>query len=95
MHMHRKEIFEYIQDEDTYHPRGKSGLLNVTKFLKVEVTKHVECYADSIIRLCNVEELKEHVPFTPDLDTKSMLCDDTVEANSSNEEPFNVESIVK
>lgn len=66
-------MYEYVPDKDTYYPKGKSGLLNVTKFLKVEVTMHIECNADSNIKLSidSIEELKEYVPFTRDLDTKS------------------------
>ena len=50
----------------------------------------------------NIEELQEYVPFTPDIDIKSRLSAEFDEGTmhmdadeSEEEEPFNVECIVK
>lgn len=56
--------------------------------------------SDAKLLMDNIEELKEYVPFTPDIDIESRLStecnEDSVEAvEFEEEEPFNVESIVK
>lgn len=96
-------IYEHDEAEDIYHPKGKSGLLNVIKFLQIDVSKHVEWSEGCDVKLMidNIEELQEYTPFTPDIDIKSRLqaeIEDDVEVDetdSEEEEPFNVESIVK
>jgi len=98
-------IYEYDEVKDIYHPKGKSALLNVMKFLQMDVSKHIQCGNGSDIKLLvdNIEELQEYVPFTPDVNIESRLDagngnngEDNLDAvETEEEEPFNVESIVK
>ena len=97
-------IYEYDKAKDTYYAKGKTALLNVMKFLHLNVTKHIECSSGSDAKLLmdNIEELQEYVPFTPDIDIKSRLSAEFDEGSmhmdadeSEEEEPFNVECIVK
>ena len=98
-------IYEYDKTRDIYHPKGKTALLKVMKFLQTDVSKHIEYGKGSDVKLSidDIEELQEYVPFTPDINVESRLDaalneendEDNVEAVETEEEPFNVESIVK
>ena len=97
-------IYEYDEAEDIYHPKGKSALLNVTKFLQMDVSKYIQCCEECKVKLLieNIEELHEYVPFTPGMNFESRLDaendesdEEKVDVESEEEEPFNVENIVK
>ena len=98
-------IYEYDKAKDIYYPKGKSALLNVMKFLQTDVSKYIEYGTGSDVKLLidNIEELHEYVPFTPDINIESRVDadiekndEDNMEAaETEEEEPFNVDNIVK
>lgn len=96
-------IYEYDKVKNIYYPKGKSALLNVMKCLQMNVSEYIQCDGSDVKLLVEeIKELQEHVPFTPDiniesrLDTESNKNNEDVEVvETEEEEPFNVESIVK
>ena len=97
-------IYDYDPSEAVYHPKGKSALLNVTKILQMHVIQHIK-YTDSLqsdvtLITDDIEELNGYVPFSMDVDIDSRLTSLEVSSKEINttedeEEPFNVESIVR
>jgi len=88
--------------------RGKSGLLNVAKFLKIDVTKQAYTGSEPSevkLTLTVIKDIEDYVPYTADIDIDGRIgilkesSDDAevtdTEGDDNEEEPFNVEYIIK
>ena len=87
-------IYEYDEAEDIYHPKGKFALLNVTKFLQMDVSKYIQCCEECKVKLLieNIEELREYVPFSSGMNFESRLVAENDESDEEKVARLDVES---
>ena len=98
-------IYNYDLSKAVYYPKGKSALLNASKTLQINATQYIVEYTDNLQGVTlitdEIEGLNGWVPFSMEVDINSRLTSleiSTEEINTNDyedEEPFNVESIVK
>lgn len=100
-------IYDYDQSEAIYHPKGKTALLNASKILQMNVTQYIK-YTDSLqtdltLNTDDIEKLNGYIPFSMNVDIDGRLASlelastekQELTTTEDEEEPFNVESIVK